>query len=209
MKVTRFLYDLKIKEKEDLDKHIKYCTSEMNRISTEYGDLSENSEYDVLKNERTMAMSQSEEIIRFLDEAEIVENTGLEDSTRIILGSILRLTVIDRNGNEFQKIVLFDGIENYMSGIISPNSNLGKKIDGIEAGTPITLKVETPTGALVQYTVEKLINCNEYDLYLKSNKDLKTRLDILFKGIGEDSSDNDSHGEVNPNEISKALQGYK
>lgn len=209
MKVTRFLYDLKIKEKEDLDKHIKYCTSEMNRISTEYGDLSENSEYDVLKSERTMAMSQSEEIIRFLDEAEVVENIGLEDSTRIILGSILRLTVVDRNGNEFQKIVLFDGIENYMSGIISPKSNLGKRIDGIEASTPITLKVETPTGALVQYTVEKLINCNEYDLYLKSNKDLKTRLDNLFKGIGEDSSDNDNHEEVNPNELSKALQGYK
>ncbi len=208
MKVTRFLYNLKLQEKEEIDARIEELTEAINK-EVEKGDLKENSEYDIAMSDRRLAMSTKQELVQFLEDAEIIENTGLEDSTRIILGSILKLTYVV-NDKTYEKIVLFDGIENYLAGIISPESNLGKKINGMDASTPINVKVETPIGTIVNYKVEKLKNCNEYDLYAKSNPGLKTKLAILFDGIGKDSTDKESiiNEEVNPDEVSKALQGY-
>lgn len=208
MKVTRFLYNLKLQEKEEIDAKIETLTEAINK-EVEKGDLKENSEYDIAMSERRLAMSTKQELVEFLEDAEIVENTGLEDSTRIILGSILKLTYVVHE-KTYEKIVLFDGIENYLAGIISPESNLGKKINGMDASTPITVKVETPIGTIVNYTVEKLKNCNEYDLYAKNNPGLKTKLATLFDSIGKEDINKDSieNEEVTQDEVIKSLQGY-
>lgn len=204
MQITKRLYEMKVEELKDIELKIEEQTDEINKLLA-LGDVSENSEYDFAVNERTMLANQQKELSKVLEESEIVE---IEDTPRIVIGSILRLT---NTVDNFEKIVLFDGIEDYHKGIIGPSSNLGKKIYGMDASSPITISVETPIGGVTSYIVEKLRNCGENELYTKNNPGLQAKLRELLKDIGR-TNDNNNEGrineEVDPDEMGRALQGY-
>lgn len=201
MQITKRLYEMKTKELKEVEVKIAEATEEINRLAS-YGDISENSEYDTAVNEREMLINQQKEISLIIETAEIIEP---EDTSRIVIGSILKIINLDEG---FEKIVLFDGIEDYHKGIISPESNLGKKIYNRDASTSFKIDVETPVGSIANFQVEKLRNCGEYELYSKNNPGLQATLHELLKDIGKVKEESNSNEEVDPNELGKALQGY-
>ena len=198
MQITRRLYDMKKEELAKVEELIKEQTAEITRLHA-LGDISENAEYDFAVSERSMLKNQYKDLITTLENAEIIE---VEDTTRITIGSFLRLQCsLDGSDTETEKIVLFDGIEDYHNGIIGPQSNLGKKIYGMDASNPIRVTVETPLGKTAVYQVTKLRNCNEDQLYNDANPGLTAKLRAYTEDIKKHSK------EVEESDMAKLLQG--
>lgn len=119
------------------------------RVAREFGDISENSEYDDAKNEQGMLEARIAEITRILGEAKVVETPKRSRSVHI--GSTV---TVDMAGRE-RKFTIVGGAEaDSHAGKISNESPVGSALLSHKKGDEI--KTVGPTGRKIEMTILKI-----------------------------------------------------
>jgi transcription elongation factor GreA len=132
------LNDLRTRRRPDLQVRIQEAT--------ESGDISDNSEYEEIKDEWASLEARIYELEQTLDRAEIIQREDGDDA--VGLGS--KVTLRSDDGEEETWILVSPQEANTLDGTISPQSPVGQALVGRRAGDSAT--VRTPSGAIV-YTV--------------------------------------------------------
>lgn len=112
----------------------------------DYGDLSENAEYDSAREEQGLVESRVAEIEDILQNAEIIKPTK---GSTIAVGS----TVVLKNGKEVTYQIVGPVEADPLEGKISNESPIGSALIGKKAGDKVT--IETPKGSTT-YTVKEV-----------------------------------------------------
>ncbi|RCW52680.1 MULTISPECIES: transcription elongation factor GreA [Halanaerobium] len=134
---------------EKLENELEYLETEKRRevakrikVAREFGDISENSEYDDAKNEQAFVEGRIQEIKNMLNNAHVVKDEEVTDK-KVNLGTTVMLHDLD--SDEKISYTLVGSAEadplNYK---ISNESPIGKAILGHAIGDEVT--VETPAG---------------------------------------------------------------
>lgn len=134
---------------EKLKNELDYLENEKRRevakrikVAREFGDISENSEYDDAKNEQAFVEGRIQEIKNMLNDAEVVKDEDITDK-KVNLGTTVMLHDLD--SDEKISYTLVGSAEadplNYK---ISNESPIGSSILGHVIGDQVT--VETPAG---------------------------------------------------------------
>ena len=132
------LQELRTRRRPDL--HVRI------QEATESGDISDNSEYEDLKDEWASLEARISELEQTLDRAQIIQRD--ENNELIGLGS--KVTLRSEDGEEETWVLVSPEEANTLDGTISTQSPVGRSLVGRRAGESAT--VRTPSGALV-YTV--------------------------------------------------------
>jgi transcription elongation factor GreA len=114
--------------------------------ANEHGDVSDNSEFDELKNELAMLEARAMELEHILSRAQIIDPGSGDGMVR--LGSTVRIR--DDEGEEETWQVVSPEEADSMAGSISTESPVGEALVGCREGQSLT--VSTPAGQIV-YTV--------------------------------------------------------
>ncbi len=114
--------------------------------ATEHGDVSDNSEYEDLKEEWVMVDARIRDLEQTLERAEIIHRDANDDA--VGLGS--KVTLRSDDGEEESWIVVSPEEANTLDGTISTESPVGRAVLGRRAGDSAT--VTTPVGTMV-YTL--------------------------------------------------------
>ncbi len=113
--------------------------SEKIAIAREFGDLSENSEYDAAKEEQAQIEAEIHEMEDILLNCEIIDNSATEG--QVSIGSTV--TVYDEEFDETLVLQILGSTEsNPAKGIISNNSPVGAALIGRKVGEKVTVKME-------------------------------------------------------------------
>ena len=115
--------------------------------SSDQGDMTDNPEYDSVKEEIIQTDARIAELEQMLERAEVIEQTS-KDS--VGLGSTV--TIRSDDGEEETWILVSPQEANTLDGTISTESPVGQAIMGCRAGDEAT--VRTPSGAIVFTVVE-------------------------------------------------------
>ena len=143
---------------EKLENELEYLETEKRRevakrikVAREFGDISENSEYDDAKNEQAFVEGRIQEIKNMINNAHVVKDEDVTDK-KVNLGTTVMLHDLD--SDEKISYTLVGSAEadplNYK---ISNESPIGKAILGHVIGDEVT--VETPGGE-VDYEIIKI-----------------------------------------------------
>ena len=128
------LHYLKTVKRTEVGEHLK--------AAREYGDLSENSEYDAARAEQGRLESKIALIEETLKNAKIISNRASKKGV-VIVGSSVKVLDVDFGEENTYKLV--GTLEsNPDAGLISNESPIGKAIMGKKAGDEVT--VPTPDG---------------------------------------------------------------
>ena len=119
------------------------------RVAREFGDISENSEYDDAKNEQGMMEARIAEINRILSEATIV--TASKGSKKINVGSTV---TVNMNGKERTVTIVGGAESDVAAGKISNESPVGAALLGCKKGDK-TVAIG-PTGKEINLEVLKI-----------------------------------------------------
>ncbi len=136
---------------DELQERLDYLTSqgraemsEKIKVAREYGDLSENAEYDAAKNEQAFMEQEIKEIAEKLRNAKIIDESNL-DSKTVSIGSIVKL--LDVEFDEKVEIKLVGSSEaDILNNKISNESPIGQALIGKKKGAVV--EVNTPSGVL-------------------------------------------------------------
>jgi transcription elongation factor GreA len=129
------LHDLRTRRRPEL--HVRI------QEATESGDISDNSEYEELKDEWASLEARIFELEQTLEHSEIIQR---KDGDEVVgLGSTVTLRSDD--GEEETWILVSPQEANTLDGTISTESPVGRAIVGCRAGDDAT--VRTPSGAIV------------------------------------------------------------
>jgi transcription elongation factor GreA len=144
--------------KEKLEKELHYLESEKRieigeriKVAREFGDISENSEYDDAKNEQGMMEARIAEINHILAEATVV--TTSKRSNRVNIGSTV---TVDMNGRERVFTIVGGAESDAHGGKISNESPVGQALLGLRKGEEAV--TVGPTGRDIKLTVVKIEN---------------------------------------------------
>lgn len=144
--------------KEELEKRLEYLKltkraeiTERIKTAREFGDLSENAEYDAAKNEQAMIEGEIQEIENKLKYAVIIKE-GVAKKGTVSLGSKVDLVDEDTNEESTYEIVGTTEADVEM-GRISNESPIGNALLGRRAGE--TVKVAVPAG-ITTITIKKV-----------------------------------------------------
>ena len=108
----------------------------------EFGDLSENAEYDAAKNEQAMIEHEITEMEAKLRDCVVINKKDI-DTTKVSVGCIV--TVYDEDFDEEVKYQIIGSTEsNPLKGLISNESPVGKALLNRKVGEVVD--VETPAG---------------------------------------------------------------
>lgn len=108
----------------------------------EFGDLSENAEYDAAKNEQAMIEHEISEMEVKLRECVVINKNDI-DTSKVSVGCTV--TVYDEDFDEEVKYQIIGSTEsNPLKGLISNESPVGKALLGRKCGEVVD--VETPAG---------------------------------------------------------------
>ncbi len=136
---------------DELQERLDYLTgqgrqemSEKIKLAREYGDLSENAEYDAAKNEQAFMEQEIKEIAEKLRNAEIIDESNL-DSKTVSIGSIVKLQDMEMDEKVEIKIVGSSEAD-IMNNKISNESPIGQALIGKKKGAVVD--VNTPSGVL-------------------------------------------------------------
>lgn len=133
-------YLLSVKRKE---------VAEKIKIAREFGDLSENAEYDAAKEEQSFLESEIKEIEDKIMHAVIIDD-GEISKHEVVLGSTVK--VLDVEFDEEAEFRIVGTTEaNASENRISNESPLGKALLGGKKGQ--TVKVPTPNGGTIEYKI--------------------------------------------------------
>lgn len=119
------------------------------RVAREFGDISENSEYDDAKNEQAFVESRIAEISQILANATIADVP--KRSNKVNIGNTVTL-----KGDAGELVVSLVGTAeaNPAEGKISNESPVGAAIMGKKKGDEV--EVVTPSGKTLRYLIEKI-----------------------------------------------------
>jgi transcription elongation factor GreA len=117
--------------------------------STEHGDVSDNSEYEAVKEEFVLTDARIRELEQILERAEIVEHP--EDDDEVGFGS--NVTIRGDDGLEETWTVVGPEEADTREGTISTESPVGQALVGRKVGDSASVK--TPGGTIV-YTVVRI-----------------------------------------------------
>ena len=117
------------------------------RVAREFGDISENSEYDDAKNEQGMIEARIAEINHILSEATVVEQ---KRSTKVNIGSKV---LVEMNGKEREFKIVGAAESNPAEGKISNESPVGAALLGHKKGDEID--TQGPTGRKIHLSIIK------------------------------------------------------
>ena len=142
--------------KEELEKRLEYLKvvkraeiTERIKTAREFGDLSENAEYDAAKNEQAVIEGEILEIENKLKYAVIIKDTK---SGAVSLGSKVLFTD-DETGEEYSYEIVGTTEADVELGRISNESPIGNALLGKKEGEKVTVKV--PSG-FITVTVKKI-----------------------------------------------------
>ena len=114
--------------------------SEKIAIAREFGDLSENSEYDAAKEEQAQIEAEIHQMEDILLNCQIIDSSSAEGEVSI--GSTV--TVYDEEFDEELKLQILGSTEsNPSKGIISNNSPVGSALIGKKIGDRVTVKMDS------------------------------------------------------------------
>ncbi|MBQ3116623.1 MAG: transcription elongation factor GreA [Clostridia bacterium] len=144
--------------KEELEKRLEYLKlqkraeiTERIKTAREFGDLSENAEYDAAKNEQAMIEGEILEIENKLKYAVIIKDDQVKKGT-VSLGS--KVDFIDENIGELLSYEIVGTTEaDVEAGRISNESPIGNALLGRKAGE--TVRVSIPSG-VTTLTIKKV-----------------------------------------------------
>ncbi|MBE3577288.1 MAG: transcription elongation factor GreA [Limnochordales bacterium] len=109
----------------------------------EFGDISENSEYDDAKNEQAFVEGRILQLEKMLSNARLVSGEGKSET--VTVGSRVRLLDLDR-GEEVEYTIVGSAEANPAQFKISNESPVGRALIGQRAGQEVTIQV--PAGVL-------------------------------------------------------------
>lgn len=126
--------------KQDLIDELHYLETEKRaevgeriKVAREFGDISENSEYDDAKNEQAMMEGRIAEINRILQEAKVV--AGGKKGTKINIGNTVK---VEMDGKEREFTIVGGAESNVAAGKISNLSPVGQSLLGAKKGETVT-----------------------------------------------------------------------
>lgn len=130
------------KEKEERLRYLKTeelpIVLEKIKIAREFGDLSENSEYDAAKKEQTIIMSEIETIEETLRKATIIDSNEVKNDV-VSIGNFVKAYDMEFDEEDTYKVVgniESDPSKNY----VSNESPMGKAFLGAKVGDIVTVK---------------------------------------------------------------------
>ena len=149
-------YILTAEGKEKLEEELHYLENEKRaevgeriKVAREFGDISENSEFDDAKNEQSMVEARIAEINQILSEAVVV--AAPKRSSKINVGS----TVTVKMGSSERVFTIVGGAEaDVAAGKISNDSPVGAALLGHKKDDEVV--TTGPTGRVVKMTVLKI-----------------------------------------------------
>lgn len=149
-------YILTPEGKEKLEKELHYLENDKRaevgeriKVAREFGDISENSEYDDAKNEQGMVEARIAEINQIISEATVVAVP--KRSSKVNVGS----TVVVNMGGRERTFTIVGGAEaDVASGKISNESPVGAALLGHKKDDVIT--TIGPTGREIEMTIVKI-----------------------------------------------------
>lgn len=139
--------------KAELEKEVEQLKGRRGEIAEkiaearDFGDLSENAEYDAAREEQGIVETRIAEIENILQNAQIIKTTGANE---VHLGSCVTL---EANGKQVTYTLVGPVEADPLSGKISNESPIGKVILGKRIGDTAT--ITTPKGELT-YTITEL-----------------------------------------------------
>ena len=149
-------YVLTQEGKEKLEEELHYLETEKRaeigeriKVAREFGDISENSEYDDAKNEQGLMEARIAEITHILAEATVVNTPKRSSSVHI--GSTV---TVDMNGRERVFSIVGAAESNAHEGKISNESPVGAALLGHKKGDKVT--TTGPTGRDIEMTILKV-----------------------------------------------------
>jgi transcription elongation factor GreA len=120
------------------------------RIAREFGDISENSEYDDAKNEQAWMEGRILEISQILANATVVDTP--KRSNRVSIGNVVTVT---RSGGAERVFTIVGAAEaDIAQGRISNESPVGAALLGSRKGDTVT--AESPSGKKLEFTIVKI-----------------------------------------------------
>lgn len=142
--------------KEKLEEELHYLETvkraeigERIKVAREFGDISENSEYDDAKNEQGMMEARIAEITHILSEATVVNAPKRSNSVHI--GSTV---TVDMGGKERVFTIVGGAESDIQSGKISNESPVGAALLGHKKGDHV--EATGPTGRQIKMEILKL-----------------------------------------------------
>ncbi len=143
-----------IKELEYLENDKRAEIGERIRIAREFGDISENSEFDDAKNEQAFLENRIAEIKQILASASIVDTP--KRSSKVNIGSTVTVEV----GKKEQVYTIVGAAEvDFFNGKISNESPVGSALIGHKKGDVV--EVTGPTGEVNNFTIVKISNATK------------------------------------------------
>lgn len=119
------------------------------KVAREFGDISENSEYDDAKNEQGMMEARIAEISHILSEATVVKTP--KRSSKVNIGSTV---TVNMGGNERVFAIVGAAESNVAEGKISNESPVGSALIGHKKGDHI--EATGPTGRKIEMDIIKI-----------------------------------------------------
>lgn len=139
-----------VEELEYLETEKRAEVGERIKTAREFGDLSENSEYDDAKNEQMWVESRIREITDILSNATVAETS--KRSRKISIGHTV--TLKDSRGKDLVVTIVGSAEADPVAGKISNESPVGQAVIGGKKGD--TVEVVMPSGKTTTYTIEKV-----------------------------------------------------
>ncbi len=147
---------------EKLKNELEYLETEKRRevakrikVAREFGDISENSEYDDAKNEQAFVEGRIQEIKNMLNNAHVVKDEEVTDKV-VSLGTTVMLHDLDSD-EKISYTLVGSAESDPLNNKISNESPIGKAILGHAIGDQV--KVETPAGE-VEYQIISIKKVN-------------------------------------------------
>ena len=149
-------YVLTEEGKKKLEEELHYLENEKRaeigeriKVAREFGDISENSEYDDAKNEQGMMEARIAEISRILSEATVVN--APKRSSKVNIGSTV---TVDMNGRERVFTIVGAAESDISVGKISNESPVGAAMIGHKKGDEIS--TTGPTGREIKFKIKSI-----------------------------------------------------
>ena len=142
--------------REKLEEELHYLENEKRaeigeriKVAREFGDISENSEYDDAKNEQAMVEGRIAEITHILSEATVV--SAPKRSNKVNIGSTV---TVDMSGKERVFTIVGAAESDVAANKISNESPVGAALIGHKKGDEI--EATGPTGREIKMTIIKI-----------------------------------------------------
>jgi transcription elongation factor GreA len=118
----------------------------------EYGDLSENAEYDAARNQQSMIEGRIEELEALLKKAKVLDEKKIHaNHDKVSIGSVVQVEI---DGDKEEITLVSSAESDPTTGHISVESPLGKAMVGAKVGETVTF--ETPDGDKIAYKILKI-----------------------------------------------------